>query len=952
MMNSTLRLRSLLVVGVSAFALAGLATPAFAADAAAAAATDADQGVTTLQDLVVTAEKREQNLQDVPVAISAYTSAKRDLVGINSVQDMTNFTPGLQYSTQTDRISLRGVGRLSNVHSADSSVASYSDGVYSTSTVQAGETPIFIDRLEVLRGPQGTLYGRNSIGGAINIVSKKPTKDFYAEVRGTYSNYNHTLLEGAVSGPLSDKVQFRVAANWERQTKGWFHNVNSGSPDEGNVINTVFVEAQLAVQFSDTVDTWFKVSIPSWHNGGGGPGSRSSYTPFAYNNAEVVVAGLNTNAGFGYNPLAVSRVGGCPTGNPAVTNPRNFCTDTPSTVKLTDTVIFANQWNFHGDGFDVRYITGGTHYHYTLTGDLDGTSVSSVTTSTLAANPPGFPTTVTYPTQYSSNYQEIERWWSHEINIVSTGEGPLQWLVGGYFYNESYDQPVYTQLNDPRLAGTVLSLTTFAPVQSDPLQHIYDDRPHFNVRSRAVFGQVDWKLNDQFKVTGGLRYGTDHKYGTESARVIVLDNGVFPIPGGSFPLDASPTLGAGVPVGVVGPTVIDPATGFASRSYNASWSALTGTAGVEWQPDHDTMVFAKYSRGYKAGGFRVGIDTSLGAGPLTDKETVDSFEIGVKKDFGHTLRTNIDLFHYNYNNAQVPLSQPNTGGGVGAVSNSILFNVPRAISQGIELEATWQPIDNLQILFNYSYLDAHITNGLAIDPADPAALATGARPVQTAASCSNTAYINPATGLPFTTSTCPTDVFTSPFGSTSNPPTFVRSGGGAGTCTTAGAAGGFADCITRVTAFSATPNANGGYQRFQDLNGNNLPNSAKHRFTINANYTWRMDKGNLTGSVTYVWRDAQYGSIFNRSYYRAPSYSQVDGRLTWTAANDKYTVILFAKNIFNTLGYANGATATRYAGTNYGQSAASRFNEVQGIATTYELTPPRTYGIELHYKFF
>src|SRR5436190_12148028 len=147
----------------------------------------------TIEELVVTAEKREQSLQDVPVAISAFTAEKRDLVGINTVQDMTNFTPGLQYSTQTDRISLRGVGRLNNSHAADSSVAVYSDGIYSTSTVQAGETPIFIDRLEVLRGPQGTLYGRNSVGGAINIVSRRPTEEFYAEARGTYANYNRHL---------------------------------------------------------------------------------------------------------------------------------------------------------------------------------------------------------------------------------------------------------------------------------------------------------------------------------------------------------------------------------------------------------------------------------------------------------------------------------------------------------------------------------------------------------------------------------------------------------------------------------------------------------------------------------------------------------------------------------------------------------------------------------------
>src|SRR5437868_7084348 len=148
----------------------------------------------TIEELVVTAEKREQSLQDVPVAVSAFTSEKRDLIGINTIADMTNFTPGLEYDSSTDRNTLRGVGRLSNVHAADISVAQYSDGVYTSSTVEAGKTPLFVDRVEVLRGPQGTLYGRNSIGGAINIISKRPTEEPYAEVRGQLQNYDHFIL--------------------------------------------------------------------------------------------------------------------------------------------------------------------------------------------------------------------------------------------------------------------------------------------------------------------------------------------------------------------------------------------------------------------------------------------------------------------------------------------------------------------------------------------------------------------------------------------------------------------------------------------------------------------------------------------------------------------------------------------------------------------------------------
>ena len=154
------------------------------------------QAVNTVEELVVTAEKREQNLQDVPVAISAFTAARRDQIGIDSVQDIANFTPGLSYSTVNDRLNLRGVGRFSNNLAAESGVANYSDGVYTSSTLEASKTPLFVDRVEVLRGPQGTLYGRNAIGGAINTISRRPTKDWYAEARARLGNYQFRTIEG------------------------------------------------------------------------------------------------------------------------------------------------------------------------------------------------------------------------------------------------------------------------------------------------------------------------------------------------------------------------------------------------------------------------------------------------------------------------------------------------------------------------------------------------------------------------------------------------------------------------------------------------------------------------------------------------------------------------------------------------------------------------------------
>jgi len=143
-----------------------------------------------LEEIVVTAEKRQANLQEVPVAISAFTSETRDLLGITNIQDLTDFTPGLSYASTLDRMSLRGVGRLTNNYGSDPGIATYSDGFYTASNVEAGKPPIVTDRIEVLRGPQGTLYGRNSIGGALNIVSKRPTDTFQSEVRATVGNYD------------------------------------------------------------------------------------------------------------------------------------------------------------------------------------------------------------------------------------------------------------------------------------------------------------------------------------------------------------------------------------------------------------------------------------------------------------------------------------------------------------------------------------------------------------------------------------------------------------------------------------------------------------------------------------------------------------------------------------------------------------------------------------------
>jgi iron complex outermembrane recepter protein len=930
--------------------------------------------VTTIEELVVTAEKREQSLQDIPVAISAFTDERRDVVGIQSIQDMTNFTPGLQYSTATDRVSLRGLGRLTNVLSADASVANYSDGVYETFAVRAGASTLFTDRIEILRGPQGTLYGRNSIAGAINIISKRPTEDWYGELRFTYGNYNRSVLEGAISGPMIiPGWQFRAAASWEKQREGWIDNVVPGMPDEGNVLDTFYGELQVQAQITDKLEMWSKFGFTHWHNGAGGPGSQSGgWSPNIYGlNGQVLPpisptnrnggngfditqffnAATHINPGFGCSGLATNVISASPQFGPGVPGCVNASHYSPWLVNrpikyrvhLPHAYTVASHWTYHADGFDIKYITGGVHYWYHLTGSTPNGSRDPPITQ-FSTVPLG---TTFYP-QERFDYVEKNGFWSHELNLVSTTEGPLSWIAGAYYYDQSYKQPVHT-IEEPAQAGwrqvppfgvcrTGVSPGGGVPAPAAPcpagIGRRFDNRPEVSNTSYAGYGQVSWQATDTLTLTGGLRYSHDRKFGTESVRLLCfgLPACLGGIPPEFFvaPLDLTgvTTVVAGgtggaldpIPRGVVGPTSYDPTTGFATRRYDVTWQAVTGTAKAEWEPDEDTLVYGGYSRGYRSGGFNIGIFTVLSFLPYSDKETVDAFEIGFKRNWGPTLQTNLALYHYDYKNLQIPISVIRTGslGGQNiAQGTTSFYNTPKSSSMGLELETLWQPLENLQIIFNYSYINAEIREGQAVDTVDPTATQPGAQPLVTFQQCQTTPGLcvvdAPTDGLP-----------------------------------------------------------NGGFQRVQNLEGNHLPNAPRNKLALAANYTWRFDAGSLTANVSYAWRDKTYGTLFTRWYTEAPSWDQWDARVLWKDAEDRFEVIAYVKNIFDEIGYDQGATAERLSGSFsniYGPNPAGltcspivtgatgginvgTVNCVQGIRKNFFVTPPRTFGVELRYKFF
>jgi iron complex outermembrane receptor protein len=290
MSRPTPSLRTLLALGASVLALGALPRAAMAQDAASA-----DAGY-EIEELVVTAEKREQSLQDVPVAVSAFTSAKRDIIGITGVQDFVNFTPGMNYSG-TDRISLRGAGRNTFYIGNDPGVATYSDGFYSASSSELFKTPLFVARTEILRGPQGTLYGRNAMGGAVNTVSARPTRDFSGELRGVYANYDRYRLEGVVSIPLADNLRIKVGGSKDKQEQGFIRNIGSGN--EGGNVNRTYFETQIEAELGEKTTAWMRYSRTSWDDTTGvGDRLANFISPYDTSRAFQPIGGLVTNAAF------------------------------------------------------------------------------------------------------------------------------------------------------------------------------------------------------------------------------------------------------------------------------------------------------------------------------------------------------------------------------------------------------------------------------------------------------------------------------------------------------------------------------------------------------------------------------------------------------------------------------------------------------------------------------
>lgn len=571
-----------LCLGVSVLALAM---------SSAAHAQEATSGA-LLEEIIVTAEKREQDLQKVPVAVTAFTAETRSTLGIVNAQDIANFTPGVSISDVPNRVSVRGIGRVTNEIGNDPGVANYVDGFYTSESDVIGSSDFLTQRVEILRGPQGTLYGRNSIGGAVNVISKRPTQSLKAEVRVGYESYERSVLQASVSGPITDKIRYRLAAVGVDQGEGYAKNL-AGVDQWSN--DSRYLEAQVEADLTDRLTAWLKVSTNAYDYRPRPSSQIDGYYTTAFH------TGLVANPTYNFSGV-----------NPSRNDPYTVSYDFPGHTQLNDNLGVVGQLTWSGDSVTVKYIGGYNQYDYYQDRDFDQTARKSF------LSPLGRVT--------SSNYVELveenKKWSSHELNASSNSDAPVQWIGGLYYYQESLDQPYWITVPDVAQFERPVG-ATFA----NPKRAYYYQRGELDSEAYAAFGQATWAFSETMTLTGGLRYTQDRKSGDESQFQVFYNPDVDP--GNTYPVLNQ------------------------SRHLSDSWSGVTGKLGLDWKPDPETLAYAVVSTGYKSGGFKLG---QLGPDPVVDEEKISAYEAGFKRRFGGALQANLAAFYYDYRDLQVPVT--------------------------------------------------------------------------------------------------------------------------------------------------------------------------------------------------------------------------------------------------------------------------------------------------------
>lgn len=614
-----------------------------------------------LEEVIVTAQKREQGLQDVPIAVEAFSAKQITNLSAQDIGDLGVFTPNVTISKAANQpnYAIRGIGTDDFGIGADPAVGVYQDGVYIGRS--GGSKVAFndIERVEILNGPQGTLFGRNAAAGAIQYVSNKPDEELYGWARATVGNYDRYQLDGVVNVPLTDELYWRTGILWN-QRDGWVDNVYNGKDlmregDRSIVTQLRWVpndrlDTNLRLEFDQTDQDSRARSSAVWGPRDNGAGfNKVASDSDLHEKRNLFGASYHLTYEMDWATLT------------SITAYRYFKLHNPEEKDgSAELYFFFNDLNREKND------------QYSQEFRLDGDYGSSIRWTT------GVNATYEHARQTSGIHltpQSLDKLIAEaEIGV------PYEALPPGIPIDLAF-----TQFPDPFNQRTV---TSGAQALEDDIQYREQTRINAKYKSYAAFADVTWDITDTWSLTGGLRYTYDDK---NFGRYVQYNDYVI-----AFAFATETRLDDN---GNYDP---DGHLGFLQQ--NKSWSKLTPRVVLEWQVQDEVMLYASYTEGYKAGGFNSAADDIL-AGPF-DPEEVTNYELGMKSSwFDNTLRVNTAVFSYNYDNLQSlefvdAACLPNSSVG------TYLFETSDVEGDGFELNVNWLALPSLELYFNTGYLDA------------------------------------------------------------------------------------------------------------------------------------------------------------------------------------------------------------------------------------------------------
>ena len=696
----------------SGFAIAvGLAqAPALAQ----AAPQDSAEEATDSGEIIVTATLRNENLQDVPIAVTAFSGEALEKAGVRDVKNFESVAASFNTnSTQTESggttLRVRGVGTTGNNTGLESAVGIFIDGVYQSRPGIALGDLLDVQQIELLRGPQGTLFGRNTSAGAVSIKTAKPNlNEFEAFGIATYGNYDLMNLQAGVSAPLADgKAGVRLSAAW-RDRDGFLRNAVGG---ESNNRNRYIVRGQ--VYFEPSADLNIRVIA-----------DHSKYNEICCDAIIVrdTTYATATAAVVGGNPLTLYGVNGLPNNGGAPLSPFNDYV-TSNNRELRDKT---SQYGVSGE---INYTMGNANLT-SITSYRDFKAQSQQETDYISALVFSSSDRTSASTPNSGHSFTAVKTFTQELRLAGTAlDDKLDFLIGGYYSDEKINEIQSLTLGADHQAYISAALTSIGLPGGNPARNIFaggvssqgataTNNFRQSGRNMSVFTNNTFHISDRFKFNFGLRYSDDRKrgsfnqlFGANAACDATRATAGAAAAAAAVPAaNRTPAQAALAPLAGAAPLAVAlTCFPFSSRANNGAGTPqnfnrvfkdneLIYTGKLLWEPVDGVNTYASITHGYKSGGFNLDPTAAVnGASPSFASETVDAYEVGIKTKFmDNKVTANLAIFRQDFKNFQV---LEFTG------VQFLTFNVGGVRAEGFELETTFRPARNFTFTNAVTYSD-------------------------------------------------------------------------------------------------------------------------------------------------------------------------------------------------------------------------------------------------------